>query len=182
MRSAEPEMVNYRRQYAPTGLYFFTVALKNRRSALLVEQADLLGNAMRAAQARWPWETVAIVIMPDHLHAIWQLPDGDTNYATRWRDIKSSFVRSLTKAGHKIERNERGETNIWQARFWEHVIRDDDDLQKHIDYIHFNPVRHGHVARVADWPYSSFHRHVKQGLLPSDWAEAPNTLSSGFGE
>jgi putative transposase len=175
-------MVNYRRHYVAGGTYFFTVTLRDRRSTLLVDQAAMLTEVMQQAHSRRPWETVASVIMPDHLHAIWQLPEGDDDYSGRWRDIKSGFVRKLSKAGHAIARNARGEADIWQSRFWEHMIRDEDDLRRHIDYIHFNPVRHGHVVRVADWPRSTFHRYVSEGILPLNWAGAGDTASEGFGE
>ena len=175
-------MVNYRRQHVSGGMYFFTVTLKNRQSGLLVDKAGLLGEVMRAVQAKKPWETLAIVIMPDHLHALWKMPAGDDDYSSRWRAIKSGFVRSLAKTGHVVDRNQRGEADIWQRRFWEHAIRDEDDLYRHIDYIHFNPVRHGQVSRVIDWPCSSFHRYVMQGVLPSDWAGTTEQFSGGFGE
>ncbi len=114
-----------------------------------------------------------MVVLPDHLHAIWALPPGDADYPLRWALIKSTFSRSLPKTefirDSRLAKRERG---IWQRRYWEHQIRDEADLQAHVDYLHFNPVKHGYVRCVADWPFSSFHRYVRQGLLPADWAGA----------
>jgi REP-associated tyrosine transposase len=122
-----------------------------------------------------------MVVLPEHLHCIWTLPEGDSNYSIRWALIKSAFTRS-TALGTAKARN--GERTLWQRRFWEHTIRDDGDLERHIDYIHFNPVKHGHVARVRDWPYSSFHRYVRQNTLPLDWGGGVREEGGGrgFGE
>jgi putative transposase len=113
---------------------------------------------------------VACVVLPDHLHCIWTLPEGDAGIANRWRQIKSTFSRALPaderRSQRRLAKSERG---IWQRRYWEHLIRDERDLRNHIDDIHFNPVKHGHVARVADWPQSSFHRFVREGVLPANW-------------
>jgi putative transposase len=109
-------------------------------------------------------------VPPDHLHAIWTLPEADADFALRWRLIKSTFSRSLPR-GERISqcRSEKGEREIWQRRYWEHILRDENDVARHIDCIHFNPVKHGHVTRVKDWPFSSFHRMVKAGTYPEDW-------------
>ena len=152
-------MVGYRRNFLPGGTFFFTVNLRDRRTTLLTDHIDLLRNATRAVRSKRPFEVVAVVVLPDHLHAIWQLPDNDADYETRWRLIKSSF----TKALNTTER-------VWQHRYWEHTIRDDLDLQRHVDYIHWNPVKHGHVARPVDWPHSSIHRFIREELLRADWA------------
>jgi putative transposase len=128
-------------------------------------------------------ETVAICVLPDHLHAVWSLPPGDANFSLRWNVIKSGFTRGLAgeaqRSPSKIARRERG---IWQRRYWEHAIRDDIDLARHVEYIHFNPVKHGYVSRVCDWPHSSFHRYVERGLLPSDWGGDVDIKTGAFGE
>ena len=116
------------------------------------------------------------------MHALWTLPDGDTDFAKRWSLIKGNFSRGIEarpRSPSKIIKREKG---IWQRRFWEHVIRDDTDLERHINYIHFNPVKHGHVTRVVDWPHSSFHRYVERGLLTADWGGDVKEISGEFGE
>jgi putative transposase len=122
-------------------------------------------------------------VLPDHLHAVWCLPAGDADFPLRWSLIKSGFSRGLpcaaTPTVSKTRKRERG---IWQRRYWEHTIRDDADLARHIDYIHFNPVKHGHVSKASDWPYSSFHRYVKRGLLPEDWGGDVRDMNGSFGE
>jgi putative transposase len=163
-------MVNYRRNRIAGGTFFFTVTLQNRNASHLTVHIDQLRGAIREAHHARPFHIDAMVVMPDHLHAIWTLPEDDSDYSTRWSTIKSRFTRSLVRAGVQIGRNAKGEYDLWQRRYWEHTIRDDLDMQRHVDYIHYNPVKHGLVARVADWPHSSFHRFVREGLLPSDWA------------
>ena len=124
-----------------------------------------------------------MVVLPDHLHVIWTLPEDDANFATRWRLIKSRFSHAIP-AGESVSNSRltKGERGIWQRRFWEHTIRDENDFARHVDYIHINPVKHGLVTRVVDWPYSSFHRLVKLGVYPEDWAGDVANLSSDFGE
>ena len=173
----------YRRARVKGGTFFFTVTLAERASELLVERIELLRRAYGNAQRRLPFESVAICILPDHLHAIWALPEGDADFALRWNLIKGSFSRGTSSApqrsASKLAKREKG---IWQRRYWEHVIRDDADLARHIDYIHFNPVKHGLVSRVADWPYSSFHQYVARGSLPSDWGGDVREIAGKFGE
>jgi putative transposase len=123
-----------------------------------------------------------IVILPDHLHAVWELPAADSDYSGRWRALKSNFVRELRKDGLKIPVNGRREVAVWQRRFWEHTIRDDDDLRSHVDYVHWNPVKHGHAQRVRDWPYSSFHRYVRDGEIAKDWGGGSINPRGFFGE
>jgi putative transposase len=172
-------MVQYRRNFVPGGTYFFTVTLADRRAALLTDRIDALGSAFRQCRALHPFETVAIAVMPEHLHCIWTLPDGDADYSTRWSLIKRVFTRKQYREGPK----EAGASNkIWQSRFWEHTIRDETDLERHVDYIHFNPVKHGYTTRAADWPHSSFHRYVKRGTLTSDWACDADTEPAKFGD
>lgn len=164
-------MPNYRRVWVPGGTYFFTVNLLERKRRLLVEHIDALRVAFHATHAARPFELLGIVVLPEHLHAIWQLPEGDADYATRWRHIKSGFSRRLAiderRSSVRVTKGERG---IWQRRYWEHLIVDESDLHHHLDYLHYNPVKHGHVQRVCDWPYSSFHREVALGRYPRDWA------------
>jgi putative transposase len=168
-------MVNYRRNFVPGGTYFFTVTIRDRHSRQLTRSIDVLRQAFRKTLDARPFSCDAIVILPDHLHTIWTLPPGDMDYPGRWKAIKSNFSRGLEKSGIPVEKRQDGSSLVWQRRYWEHTIRDNDDLNRHIDYIHINPVKHGWVKHVADWPYSSFHRYVRQGLLPLDWAS--NTLS-----
>jgi putative transposase len=134
-------------------------------------------------QERRPFGTVAICILPDHIHALWQLPDGDADYASRWSLFKSTFSRKLPPAASRsASKSAKREKGIWQRRYWEHAVRDDVDLERHVDYIHYNPVKHKLVTRVVDWPHSSFHRYVEQGMLPADWAGDLRELSGSFGE
>jgi len=163
-------MVNYRRNFVPGGTYFFTVTLRMRNSRQLVESIDLLRLAFRKTGEAKPFQIDAMVVLPEHLHSIWTLPPNDSDYPGRWKAIKSIFTRELEKSGAHVCKRQDGSALIWQRRYWEHTIRDADDLNRHIDYIHFNPVKHGLVERVIDWPYSSFHRYVGQGLLPPNWA------------
>lgn len=164
-------MPRYVRALIPGGSFFFTVALLERQRTLLVDHIDDLRAAFRQVRAERPFHIDAIVILPDHLHCIWQLPPDDADFSTRWRRIKSVFSRSIDPGERLSERRRaKGERGIWQRRFWEHSLRDERDFAAHIDYIHFNPVKHGHVTRVIDWPHSSFHRYVKAGVYPEDWA------------
>jgi putative transposase len=145
---------------AKGSVFFFTVVLAQRPSNLLVEEVDRLRRIYQAVQRRHPFETVAICILPDHIHALWALPDGDADFSTRWSLIKSGFSRGLDARARSTSKVAKREKGIWQRRYWEHAIRDDEDFERHVDYIHFNPVKHGHVNRIADWPHSSFHRYV----------------------
>jgi putative transposase len=176
-------MSRYRRAKIEGGAFFFTLTLADRRSDVLVRQIDRLRRAYKAVQERRPFETVAICILPDHLHALWLLPDGDADFASRWSLFKSGFSRGLpagpSRSASKIAKREKG---IWQRRYWEHAIRDDADLERHVDYIHYNPVKHGLVSRVCDWPHSTFHRYVQQGLLPVDWGGDAVDMPGRFGE
>jgi putative transposase len=177
-------VTNYRRSLVPGGSYFFTVNLEDRRSRLLTDHIDSLRAAFWQAHRQHPFAIEAIVVLPDHLHAIWTLPEGDADFAVRWRLIKSTFSRTLpAEEPVSPSRARRAERGIWQRRYWEHAIRDETDLERHIDYIHFNPVKHGHVARVRDWPHSSFHRFSRLGILPDDWAgDFTEGEAGGFGE
>ncbi|MBR1250505.1 transposase [Bradyrhizobium sp. AUGA SZCCT0169] len=176
-------MTGYRRNFVAGGCFFFTVNLADRRLRLLTEHIDELRMAFRKVRQQHPFTIDAMVVLPDHLHAVWTLPEGDANFATRWRLIKSVFSHSLP-AGEQISgsRAAKGERGIWQRRYWEHTVRDETDFERHVDYIHINPVKHGLVARVVDWPFSSFHRMVKLGVYPEDWAGVVMKEDAGFGE
>jgi putative transposase len=172
----------YRRAKAKGGTFFFTVALADRSSDLLVQRIDLFRRAYASVQTRYPFKTLAICILPEHLHAIWSLPNEDSDFSLRWNLIKSNFSRGLPSARRSSSKALRREKGIWQRRYWEHTIRDDNDLARHVDYIHFNPVKHGLVARVVDWPHSSFHRYVARGTLPADWGGDLRDIAGKFGE
>jgi putative transposase len=177
----------YRRARIPGGSYFFTAALEDRSSSLLVDRIDALRQAFASTLSERPFRIDAIVILPDHLHCIWTLPEGDSDFSSRWQRIKGRFSRACP-SGEQIStsRGRKRERGIWHRRYWEHVLRDERDFATHVDYIHFNPVRHGHAGRVADWLHSSFHRYVRQGTLPRDWGGEvePGIASAveGYGE
>jgi REP-associated tyrosine transposase len=175
-------MVRYRRNFVPGATYFFTVALADRRSSALIDHVTALRAAFRTARHERPFTIDAIVILPDHLHAIFTLPDGDADFSGRWRRIKGHFSNHMITTGACASRHASGEYALWQRRFWERTIRDDDDFARHVDYIHFNPVKHGLVSRVRDWPYSSFHLCVRRGLLPEDWAGDVREGRAEYGE
>jgi putative transposase len=176
-------MPQYRRAKVKGGTLFFTVTLADRSSDLLVRHVEHLRRIYKTVQERRPFETVAICILPDHLHAIWSLPPGDADFSMRWSVIKSGFTRGLDdeapRTASKVGKRERG---LWHRRYWEHAIRSDADLERHVDYIHFNPVKHGLVSRVRDWPHSSFHRYVERGTLPRDWGGDVRDVKGAFGE
>jgi putative transposase len=164
-------MSDYRRNRVPGGTYFFTVNLLDRRSDLLVARIDTLRQAVRGAQAKHPFHIDAWVILPEHMHCLWTLPDGDADFAGRWWAIKTAFSKSLPVAeARSAVRARRGERGICQRRYWEHTIRDDRDYAAHMDYVHFNPVKHGLVSMAAAWPYPTFRRCVARGRYAPDWA------------
>jgi len=164
-------MPNYRRAFVPGGCWFFTVNLLERRRTLLVDRINSLRESVARTRRKYPFEIDAFVALPDHVHAIWSLPPGDTDFSTRWRLIKTDFAKSLPKHERlSAVRKARGERGIWQRRFWEHLIRNEADFARHVEYCYINPVKHGLVARVRDWPHSSFHRDVERGIFPLDWA------------
>ncbi len=165
--------MRYRRDHTEGGTYFFTVVAFRRRpwfgDPARVAQ---LRAAFRAEMARRPFSIDAIVIMPDHIHAVWTLPPGDAAYSIRWRNIKSRLTRQIeaeSRPAVSARRRHKQEQAIWQSRFWEHRIRDEEDYSRHVDYIHYNPVKHGYVERPADWPHSSIHRYIRDGILPAHW-------------
>ena len=170
-------MPEYRRAYVEGGVFFFTVATGERRPLFNEEPAvDLLRRSFKRVMLAYPFEVDAMVILPDHLHCIWILPDGDSDFSLRWRLIKSAFTRSkpmspaVDVSDSRLTKKERG---IWQRRFWEHMIRDEADLNTHRDYIHYNPVKHGLAASPNEWKHSSFKRFVKRGLYLADWGKSP---------
>ena len=164
-------MPDYRRNRVAEGSYFFTVNLRDRRSDLLVAEIGVLRGAVRETLLARPFHIDAWVVLPDHMHCLWTLPPGDADFPLRWQMIKARFSRRVT---HPEDRPasllRRREAGIWQRRYWEHTIRDDADYAAHMDYIHFNPVKHGLAAHPAAWPFSSFRRCVARGLYPADWA------------
>ena len=175
-------MPDYRRNRVAGGTYFFTANLLDRDSRVLVKHVGALRGAVRDVLGRAPFHIDAWVVLPDHMHCIWTLPPNDDDFSGRWRELKKSFSKALPPCEPRSPvRRQRGERGIWQRRFWEHTIRDERDYAVHMDYVHFNPVRHGLVDRAADWPYSSFHRCVAAGLYPADWSVAGSD-SAGRGE
>jgi putative transposase len=176
-------MSDYRRSLVPGGCFFFSVALADRQSSLLVDEIARLRHAYAITRTTLPFTTLAICVLPEHLHAIWALPAHDSDYAQRWALLKSSFSRGLPLAARlSLSQRHKREKGLWQRRYWEHRIRDAEDLQRHLDYLHYNPVKHGLVEQVKDWPYSSFHRHVRQGLLSVDWGGGPDAIRISSGE
>ncbi|MBL8470685.1 MAG: transposase [Rhodocyclaceae bacterium] len=176
-------MPDYRRHRIAGGTYFFTVNLLERRRSLLTNHVDALRFAVARVKAARPFHIDAWVVLPDHMHAVWTLPPHDVDYSARWKDIKSAFAKAMPKRESLSQvRRARSERGIWQRRFWEHTIRDDADYAAHVDYVHFNPVKHGLVERAVDWPYSSFHRWVANGHIAADWvgpADASDRVESG---
>lgn len=162
--------MQYRRHYQKGASYFFTINLADRSSDLLIKQIDVLRAAFKKVKQKHPFNIDAIVIMPDHLHMLCTMPNNDADFPKRIKLIKYYFSYHIAKTESiSKSRLKKGERGIWQRRFWEHCIRNEEDYLAHIDYIHMNPVRHEYVEKVKDWQYSSFHRFVTDGLLPVDW-------------
>jgi putative transposase len=164
-------MPNYRRAFVPGGTWFFTVNLLERKNNdLLIREVDLLRETVRAVRQRHPFQIDAWVVLPEHMHTVWTLPPGEADFSKRWRLIKSGFSRALPKTEYRSSvRKASGERGIWQRHFWEHLIRDEKDFERHVDYVHVNPVKHGLITQVNQWPYSSFHRYVEKGIYPENW-------------
>jgi putative transposase len=167
-------MPNYRRSNAPGASWFFTVNLLRRRdNDLLTQQIALLREAFSRVRRTRPFAVLAWVVLPEHMHWIWRLPEGDHDFSTRWRLIRRHFSLDLPADERRSAvRHRRGERGIWQRRFWEHQLRGEEDFARHADYIHYNPVEHGWVERPADWPHSSFREYVRRGVYPLDWGGA----------
>ena len=165
-------MTSYKRNKTQGGMYFFTLVLNQRHNTnLLIDHFDLLKSSIIKVKSKYPFQLPAIVVLPDHLHMVLSLPKGDDNYAMRIRLIKTYFSKALDVAESiSNSMSRKKEKGIWQRRFWEHLIRDEDDLHRHIDYIHYNPVKHGYCTKVDEWPYSTFHKYVERGVYSRDWA------------
>jgi len=169
-------MPDYRRSYVKGGTYFFTVVTYGRLPILTSKPArDILHQVWAEVKERFYFDTIAICLLPDHLHCIWRLPEGDANYPVRWKEIKRRFtLRYLAEVGPGEERNlsrqKKHEAAVWQRRYWEHTLSSQEDIEEHLDYIHYNPIKHGYVKQSSNWPFSSFSRYVKQGIYEPDWA------------
>ena len=165
--------MHYRRAKTPGATYFFTVVTYNRQPLFQNnETVTLLRQAFHTVKAESPFTIDAIVVLPDHIHSLWTLPEGDADYSSRWQRIKARFSLRCPEAYKQQQSSSRqckGEQAIWQRRFWEHQIRNEADFSQHVDYIHYNPVKHGVANAPRDWPYSSFHRYVEDGAYPVDW-------------
>jgi putative transposase len=173
--------MQYRRAFIPGGSFFFTVVTEKRQPLLASAAAvDVLREAFRVVRAKRPFEIDAAVVLPDHLHCIWTLPLGDSDFATRWRLVKTWFTKQFvglrlanptygclnTPNRARVAKRQRA---VWQHRYWEHVLQDEDDFTQHVEYIHFNPVKHGLALSAMEWPFSSFRRFVEMGVYPADW-------------
>lgn len=177
--------MQYRRARIKGGTFFFTVVTHNRRKILCEpENVDLLRSAFRLVMDKHPYQIDAFVLLPDHLHCIWTLPENDSDYSTRWRLIKSAFSRKCSlESLERISpsRQIKKEKAVWQRRFWEHTIRDENDFNRHVEYIHYNPVKHNLVNIPSQWPYSSFHKYVRNGICGSDWGANNIELDDNVG-
>ncbi len=174
-------MPRYIRAFVPGGTFFFTVVALDRRLDLLTRNIGVLREVFARAQRRRPFTIDAIVVLPDHLHCIWTLPPGDSDFSSRWHEIKARFSARMTRdEPRSVRRRRKGERGIWQRRFWEHVIRDEEDFERCADYVHWNPVKHGHVKRPLDWPHSSFHRFVERGSYSKDWSASDALRTLGM--
>lgn len=177
-------MPHYRRHYVPGGTYFFTLVTLNRRPLFVTEAwRDLFFACIEKISGSLPFHTLAWVLMPDHYHAIWVMPSGDSDYSKRWRRIKEEFTKAFLKAGgveqsQSPSRHRSGERGIWQRRFWEYTIRDEADLERCVDYIHCNPQHHGLVDQLLDWKWSSYHDFVQQGQYPKGWEGSNSTIKT----
>ena len=177
--------MQYRRAHVPGGSYFFTVVTANRRP-LFADPANtrVLGESFRAIRQQHPFQVDAIVVLPDHLHCIWTLTAGDSDFPTRWRLIKTWFTKNCDQKMRELclGNGKKSDLGIWQKRYWEHLIRDEEDYFRHVEYIHYNPVKHGYVQRPWDWAYSSFRRYVKSGRYLMDWGDSGIELPDEVGQ
>lgn len=179
VRTADPTynsaMPEYRRAWSPGGTFFFTLVTENRAPILCSELArNILRTALQETRRRWPFVIDAFVLLPDHLHTIWTLPPGDTDFSRRWGFLKKEFTKQWLASGGaerdvSMSRSHNRRRGVWQRRFWEHMIRDESDFQGHCDYIHYNPVKHGLAKCPHEWEYSSFHRFVREGIYNGNW-------------
>jgi putative transposase len=160
-------MSNYRRVYIPGGTYFFTLVTYRRQLIFSDDgRVEQLRQSFREVKAKRPFELLAAVVLPNHLHCLWSLPEGDADFSTRWQMVKASFSRCIPAKTRKD-----GAKTVWQPRFYDHCIRDEIDFHKHLDYIHYNPVKHDLVSSPGDWPYSSFVHFVRIGYYASNWGD-----------
>jgi len=177
-------MSSYLRAHIPGGTYFFTLTTLGRQPVLLqpaIRRA--LKQAIDLTRQRYPFHVDAWVLLPDHLHCIWTLPEADDQYGMRWSMIKRHVTQTTSFHGSTTpSRKTRREGGLWQRRFWEHVIRDEEDFERHADYIHWNPIKHGLAKTVAEWPYSTFHHYVRQGVYAPDWGGFTERSNESFGE
>ena len=176
-------MSDYRRAREQGACYFFTLVTHQRQPLLTQPRLrEALRMAIVQVRQRYPFNICGWVLLPDHLHCLWQLPEEDADYGLRWSLIKRLTSQAVPSAqGVSLSRSLRRETGLWQRRFWEHRIRDEADYRRHMDYLHWNPVHHGLVERVDDWPWSSYHRLLREGVYPADWGGAADR-EGGFGE
>lgn len=187
VRGTHPTLSDYRRVYSGGNTYFFTLVMHRRQTILCNDDMRIaLRDAIVTTRKIHPFKIDAWVLMPDHLHCIWTLPEGDANFTTRWGMIKRFVTKQCSEKYQRDDwlnksRIKRRESTLWQRRFWEHQIRDDVDFQRHFDYIHFNPVKHGYVGAVKDWEYSSFHRYVNNGIYSDNWGGLDD-INDDFGE
>ncbi len=185
--------MQYRRTFVPGGTYFFTVVTALRRKLFCDEETvDLVRQAFRHVNAQRPFTVNAMVVLPDHLHCIWTLPPADEDYPTRWRLVKT-WVTKHYPQGRPQENlsdyaplirpttSRRLKSAVWQARYWEHLIRNQEDYRQHVEYIHYNPVKHGHVSRPWAWPHSSFRQYVQEGLYAREWGDTAPLLGEKIG-
>ena len=180
-------MSEYRRSYVSGGIYFFTLTTLGRRPILTQDAyRSALRQAINEVRKTMPFQIIAWVLLPDHIHAVWKLPESDANFSLRWSLIKQHVTRECGGRARNVptkkSKQRRSEGTIWQRRFWEHTVRNEADFRHHIDYIHYNPVKHGYVTKPADWPYSTFHRYVREGVYAIDWASADEVENSSYGE
>ena len=174
--------MRYRRATLAGATYFFTVNLADRRADHLTRHSDLLRDVIHRVKMAHPFHIDAMVVLPDHIHTMWTLPEDDADYPMRWSLIKAGFSRGLaTTERINDSRQSKRERGVWPRRYWEHLIRDDRDYATHVDYMHINPVKHEYVIRAVDWPHSSIHQYIERGWLAADWAVAPDNIGD-FGE
>jgi putative transposase len=175
--------MRYRRANVAGATYFFTVNLADRKRGLLVDHIDIFRDAVRKVKLAHPFEIVAMVVLPDHLHTVWRLPESDADFPMRWSLIKATFSRALPKTETiRNSRKLKRERGVWQRRYWEHQISDEADLEAHVAYIYMNPVKHGYAARAIDWPHSSIHREIRLGNINTNWGYGDELENGQWGE
>ncbi|OGC07848.1 hypothetical protein A2V82_13855 [candidate division KSB1 bacterium RBG_16_48_16] len=184
-------MPDYRRAIVPGGTFFFTVVTFDRNPILTSDLSrQTLRRAWKTIQRKHPFKCDTICLLPEHLHCMWTLPENDSNYSLCWAAIKALFSKYYLITGgadgsRSISRQRKGGAAIWRRRYWEHCIRDEQDYKRHVDYIHYNPVKHNLVKNVSEWKWSSFHRYKAKGYYPDGWGENDTevlTVAGEFGE